>query len=278
MPEQSACPKCGSDIWHVPDNPDCLRRQLDAEKRKGDEALSELDTAISELAEAQADNLKQAEIIGKHIDDMDKCAMEKRGLECDLERVTLARDDDRRTKGDLLDNLWGILYPGKTDWEYPGMVYRHVEALIGEIRAERNDLARRVEAVRAARNAYVHDCTVAVNFKREALVKFNREVDAALDGPLPEHPDTARARQFEGQINEALDFIHNGSHVGARGAESLSAILEIPRSSPPPCPGCDETLYAIARWHNKWSKLLGLASAGRELDAILARHEEGSGT
>lgn len=35
----------------------------------------------------------------------------------------------------LLNDLWGLVYPGQTDWEYPGMVYRHVKARIEELRA-----------------------------------------------------------------------------------------------------------------------------------------------
>lgn len=33
----------------------------------------------------------------------------------------------------LLDDFWALVYPGQTDWEYPGMVYRHVNARIDEL-------------------------------------------------------------------------------------------------------------------------------------------------
>lgn len=39
---------------------------------------------------------------------------------------------------DTLDKIWQLVYPGKTDWEYPGQVYRHVRAMIDEICAERD--------------------------------------------------------------------------------------------------------------------------------------------
>ena len=29
-------------------------------------------------------------------------------------------------EGYALDLLWGLVYPGKTDWEYPAQVFRHV--------------------------------------------------------------------------------------------------------------------------------------------------------
>ena len=36
---------------------------------------------------------------------------------------------------DALDKLWQLVYPGKTDWDYPGMVYRHVHEWMKEIAA-----------------------------------------------------------------------------------------------------------------------------------------------
>lgn len=38
--------------------------------------------------------------------------------------------------GRLLNGLWGLVYPGQTDWEYPGMVYRHVKARMEELQAQ----------------------------------------------------------------------------------------------------------------------------------------------
>lgn len=38
--------------------------------------------------------------------------------------------------GKLFDELWQLVYPGQTDWEYPGMVYRHVRDYIDELKAK----------------------------------------------------------------------------------------------------------------------------------------------
>lgn len=38
--------------------------------------------------------------------------------------------DTVRSLTDVLDYGWGLLYPGKTDWEYPGQVINHLNAEI----------------------------------------------------------------------------------------------------------------------------------------------------
>lgn len=35
----------------------------------------------------------------------------------------------------LLDDLWGLVYPGQTDWEYPGQVQNHLQQYIEELKA-----------------------------------------------------------------------------------------------------------------------------------------------
>lgn len=37
---------------------------------------------------------------------------------------------------DILNHIWGIVYPGKTDWDYPGQVYNHVRVEIEHLQAE----------------------------------------------------------------------------------------------------------------------------------------------
>lgn len=34
-----------------------------------------------------------------------------------------------------LDEMWKLVYPGKTDWDYPAMVWRHVRDYIDELRS-----------------------------------------------------------------------------------------------------------------------------------------------
>ncbi|MFA5035691.1 MAG: hypothetical protein WC479_00750 [Candidatus Izemoplasmatales bacterium] len=47
-------------------------------------------------------------------------------------------DDANKTFEDLLNYAWGILYPGKTDWEYPGQVINH---LWSEIKIQRKKVS-----------------------------------------------------------------------------------------------------------------------------------------
>ena len=50
---------------------------------------------------------------------------------------------------DTLDKLWQLVYPDKTDWEYPGQVYRHVRLRMEEIEAERGHYKEKRNAVLA---------------------------------------------------------------------------------------------------------------------------------
>lgn len=45
--------------------------------------------------------------------------------------------DTVRSLTDVLDYGWGLLYPGKTDWEYPGQVINHLH---GEIQIQKKKL------------------------------------------------------------------------------------------------------------------------------------------
>lgn len=45
-------------------------------------------------------------------------------------------EDDRQVVNEAMNDIWGIVYPGKDDWDYFGMVFRHINALVGELRAK----------------------------------------------------------------------------------------------------------------------------------------------
>ena len=120
---------------------DCLRRQLvterqrvdslgrkcEAEKRRGDELPDDLDITTS-----QRDSVvSHRNYLERLLNGGQLAAVEK-----ERDEAILERDDDRRTKVELFDKLWSLVYPGKTDWEYPGMVYRHVKALVDELKAK----------------------------------------------------------------------------------------------------------------------------------------------
>jgi hypothetical protein len=57
----------------------------------------------------------------------------------DIETANLSYDDLNERYVELLDNLWGIVYPGKTDWEYPKQAERHLEDYVNELK-KRNEL------------------------------------------------------------------------------------------------------------------------------------------
>jgi hypothetical protein len=72
---------------------------------------------------------------GDTIDDIIKAWESDRGeLKAEL------KDRDKVFE-DLLNYGWGFLYPGKTDWDYPGQVINH---LLAEVRIQRNKVANEI--------------------------------------------------------------------------------------------------------------------------------------
>jgi hypothetical protein len=68
------------------------------------------------------------------------------------EKVTLLEaqnKDTEKTYEDILDYGWGLLYPGKKDWEYPGQVINH---LWGEIKIQVDKADRLEDALQLISN------------------------------------------------------------------------------------------------------------------------------
>jgi chromosome segregation ATPase len=42
-------------------------------------------------------------------------------------------EDTRKRFDQILNDCWGILYPGRTDWEYPGQLYNHLRSEIEKL-------------------------------------------------------------------------------------------------------------------------------------------------
>lgn len=51
----------------------------------------------------------------------DKCASQK---------------DTIKSLSKILDSIWQIMYEGKTDWEYPGQVFVHINQYVIELKAK----------------------------------------------------------------------------------------------------------------------------------------------
>lgn len=84
----------------------------------------------------------------KVADAMDKLAKQptpEDELNLNLEYVSEQFDD-------ILNRIWGILYPNKTDWDYPGQVYNH-------ILVEINRLTKQCDEYRGDINRYLSRIT-----------------------------------------------------------------------------------------------------------------------
>lgn len=51
------------------------------------------------------------------------------------ERLELQLKDSGETFEKWLNEVWQIVYPGKTDWDYPAQVVRHIETYVGELKS-----------------------------------------------------------------------------------------------------------------------------------------------
>jgi hypothetical protein len=47
-------------------------------------------------------------------------------LDTEIEDLKLELKDTIEQFDDIMNKLWQLLYPGKTDWDYPGQVYNHI--------------------------------------------------------------------------------------------------------------------------------------------------------
>ena len=52
----------------------------------------------------------------------------------ELELAGIKLNDRDSAFDKILNDLWQLLYPGKTDWEYPGQVYSHIWVEIERLR------------------------------------------------------------------------------------------------------------------------------------------------
>jgi len=70
--------------------------------------------------------------------------------------------DTVRSLTDVLDYGWGLLYPGKTDWEYPGQVINHLHAEIQNQKKKVDTLSdqksKSIAAIRARINLIIGTC------------------------------------------------------------------------------------------------------------------------
>lgn len=93
-------------------------------------------------------------------------------------------DDDRQVVNEAMNDIWGIVYPGKDDWDYFGMVFRHVNALVGELRSKN-----------AAMEEALKVCLQYIDDERDgniATIRPRYEVRAAIRDALPSEGDDGK--------------------------------------------------------------------------------------
>ena len=144
------CPKCGWDLVPVlghdgiREGSACSRPHCDYERAIGpsraelrrqlaqrNEYADRMNGPMEELAALFPGEEKAAddEIARWAIGEIGQLEAERAAMTARIENL---EDSNKVVLGGALDRIWGLVYPGKTDWEYAGQVVNHIGQLLGE--------------------------------------------------------------------------------------------------------------------------------------------------